>query len=97
MATPAAREAAIVLLAELASTCVMIVDSDRAVDIVEAFLRVQQEVVREGTARDVVERIEARAASAASPTTEAWGRAVALHIGRAYGVRPVAPADGRAG
>lgn len=93
MAAPAAREAAIVLLAELASTCVMIIDPDRAVDITEAFLRVQQEVVREGTARDVVERIEARAASAARVDVETWGRAVALHIGRAYGVRPVA-ADG---
>ena len=96
MATPAAREAAIVLLAELASTCVMVVDSDRAVDITEAFLRVQQEVVREGTARDVVERIEARAGGAAQASAQAWGLAVAEHIARVYGLR-APPADGSAG
>ena len=81
--TPA-RLAAIELLAAL-TPAAFVVDGDRAVDIAAEFLALQQRIVREGTARDMVARIRAYAGSAESATVGAWGEALAGHLGKVWG------------
>ena len=75
------RDCAIELLAALCEGAVFVVDGDRALETTERLVA----TIRLDAAASIALRVERHARAAASPTTQAWGLALADYLARHYG------------
>lgn len=75
------RDCAIELLAALCEGAAFIVDGDRALETTERLVA----TIRLDAAASIALRVERHARAAASPTTQAWGLALADYLARHYG------------